>query len=344
MKAYFVSDLHFGVRNASVEWLNNQVSFFENFMIPNTEKNSYLIIGGDIFDNRQNLNIFVFHTVTNLFKRLSEHFKEIHIIIGNHDISNKTTNEVNALSIFNLIPNIFVYEKPELKILNGTKFLFLPWSNHEEYKVIQQYKPQEPDYLVMHTDISSLKLNKYREISGGVSMLELTDFKYVFNGHIHYRQEKDNIVMMGCPYHLNRNDLDNDKYIYVLDIQENKLSKILNNYSSKFKQIDFYSLIEMTETEAKKEFCGHYIYIRIPNSITFDNGINSVLYMLDCSRNIKILYYDDYEYQEPDIGGTEEISIENIMDEYINNLNQDDSAKLEIRNILEKYKSEIVFN
>ena len=342
MKTYFISDLHFGVRNASVEWLKNQLSFFEEFLINKVEEDSYLIIGGDVFDNRQTINIFVYHSVFTLFKKLSNRFKEIHIIIGNHDISNKTTNEVNALSMFNLIDNIFVYEKPATKILGNSKFLFMPWMNGEEFSYIQKYKSDKPDYLVMHTNINSLQLNKYKEISNGVDIMALKDFKKVFNGHIHYRQEKNNIIMMGNPYHLNRNDLDNDKYIYCLDVNTHELTKIKNTFSPEFKQIDFYNLLEMNLPSAQKQFSNNYMYIRISNSITFDNGINTVLDNLDCAKNIKILYYDDNEADDIDVANyNEDLSVEKIMEEYIESIPQEDETKKQIKKILDKYRLEL---
>jgi len=38
-RIFLLSDLHFGVRANSLEWLNNQMEFFEKFYIPFLEKN-----------------------------------------------------------------------------------------------------------------------------------------------------------------------------------------------------------------------------------------------------------------------------------------------------------------
>jgi DNA repair exonuclease SbcCD nuclease subunit len=340
MKAYLITDLHFGVRNASIEWLNNQISYFDNFLINLLEgDDNILLIGGDVFDNRQSINIFVYHSVFKLFERLSKRFKEIHIIVGNHDISNKTTNDVNSLSIFNLIPNVFVYEQPEVKRFGKVDFLFMPWMNHKEHIYLQEYKA---DYILMHTDIASLHFNKHKESLNGVDIKTLKSFKRVFNGHIHFRQEKDNIVLLGSPYHLNRNDLDNEKMVYVLDLETDKLTKIKNTYSPEFKLIDFYNLIEYTLPETKEEFTNHYLYIKMPNSVTFDNGIQSIIESIAFTRNIKIIYYDDVETNNIDIAAYgEDISVEKIMSEYINLLTVETSTKVDIVNILNDLKKQL---
>lgn len=39
-KLFLLSDLHFGVRANSVEWLENQMNFFNHFYIPFLKKNA----------------------------------------------------------------------------------------------------------------------------------------------------------------------------------------------------------------------------------------------------------------------------------------------------------------
>ena len=52
-RIFLLSDLHFGVRANSLEWLENQKSFFRNFYIPylknNVQEGDILFILGDWF-------------------------------------------------------------------------------------------------------------------------------------------------------------------------------------------------------------------------------------------------------------------------------------------------------
>jgi hypothetical protein len=38
-RIFLLSDVHFGVRNNSIEWLENQLDFFYNFYIPYLKNN-----------------------------------------------------------------------------------------------------------------------------------------------------------------------------------------------------------------------------------------------------------------------------------------------------------------
>jgi len=214
--------------------------------------------------------------------------------------------------------------------------LFMPWMNYKEHIHIQNYTA---DYLVLHTEIAHLHFNKYKESINGVDIKTLKNFKKVFNGHIHYNQEKDNIVMLGCPYHLNRNDLDNDKYIYVLDLNTHVLDKIKNTHSPKFTQIDFYNILEYTLTDANNIFNNNYVYIKIPNNITFENGINNILEHLVYAKNIKVIYYDVALEIPEDITYSDDMSVNKIITEYIDNTQHDLQTKETIKNIIKKYEN-----
>jgi DNA repair exonuclease SbcCD nuclease subunit len=105
-RAWLVSDLHFGMRSNSMEWLDIQTDYFYNWFIPTVKKyvlkDDSLFILGDIFDNRQNVQLLVQHTVIKLMEDLSQIFPKIYILVGNHDIYRKHSNEVtgNDIRIF----------------------------------------------------------------------------------------------------------------------------------------------------------------------------------------------------------------------------------------------------
>jgi len=336
MKVAFLSDLHFGVRNGSTEWLEIQLSYIRNFFIPTIRlhKVERLIISGDVFDNRQSINIYIYNKVLDLFIELTKEFKDIHIIVGNHDINNKTTNNINSVNLLRLINNVHVYTEPNIV----DDFVFMPWANHQEHILLQGIKPEK--YLVMHTDIKSLHFNKFAKINDGVDINTLSDYKYVFNGHIHYTQELGNIVMLGSPYHLSRNDLDNKKYIYILDTSNDKLLKIENTYSPKFIQMDLFDLFEYSLADAKNIFNNNFIYLTIDNTIQYNSILNNIIGELNNSRNIKLVYYENAK-TTVEISLNNTWSIDNIIKEYINSLDISDADKQNVSNIINSYKQKI---
>jgi DNA repair exonuclease SbcCD nuclease subunit len=77
-RAFIVSDTHFGARSNSVEWLDEMMDWFENDFIPRVtteyKPGDILIHNGDVFDNRQSVNLLVLHKGITLFEKLSDIF------------------------------------------------------------------------------------------------------------------------------------------------------------------------------------------------------------------------------------------------------------------------------
>lgn len=101
-RAFIVSDTHFGARSNSVEWIDEMMDWFYSDFIPKVKENyqpgDILIHCGDVFDNRQSVNLLVLHRAISLFEELSKIFVDgIYIIAGNHDVMRKTSNDVSSL-------------------------------------------------------------------------------------------------------------------------------------------------------------------------------------------------------------------------------------------------------
>jgi DNA repair exonuclease SbcCD nuclease subunit len=134
-KIHLVGDLHLGIRNNSVEWLDIQKEFLTDFLIQKIDEDfdearDILMLEGDIFHSRESINVRIQNEAFEIFKILSKKFKRgIYVIIGNHDVYYKDKTEVNSLkSLSHLAENIHVFESPELLTINGThNFLMLPW-------------------------------------------------------------------------------------------------------------------------------------------------------------------------------------------------------------------------
>ncbi len=79
-RIWMITDLHFGVRSNSEEWLNIQKDYFNTFFKGILSKSIHhtdaLIVLGDVFDNRQYINILVMHEVIKIFKDLANIFKK----------------------------------------------------------------------------------------------------------------------------------------------------------------------------------------------------------------------------------------------------------------------------
>lgn len=249
-KIYMVTDTHFGAKGNSVEWLNIMTDYFENEFIPyckkNVKPNDILIHLGDVFDNRQSLNLQVLTKSVDLFDRLSKIFKEIHIIAGNHDVMRKYSNDISSLDTLKFIPDVYIYKEPQILETPHKNILLLPWNN--SYKELKNTILESKCELVCcHTNLIGCKFDRFRKIENheGLNINDLT-LERVYSGHIHWSQQNGNVNMLGTPYEITRSDFNNDKGFWILEPETMKETQILNNYSPKYKKLYLNHCLEMT--------------------------------------------------------------------------------------------------
>lgn len=355
-----IGDLHFGIRNNSIEWFEIQRDFFMNFLYSSIESkfnedSDILILEGDIFHSRELLNIRILDEVRSLFFNLSKKFKRgIYILIGNHDTYYKDKNIVNSVSqLCDVSPNIHVIIEPTvLKINDDHNFLLLPWV--EDIKKIQSIIIDHQfscDYIICHADISGFRFNKFITIDNGISQDLLVNYKYVFSGHIHIRQENNNIIYTGTPYQMDRGDYLNTKGYYTLNVENSTLSVEFteNTYSPTFKKFNLFDLLNLSISEICDLFNNSFVDILINSDIIQKIQIPALLEALNnCGhKKLEIIPYSDKTSNilstsnvssESKIS-TEKMNISGIFKQYIidNNYDSDFAIKL-TKKFIEYYK------
>jgi len=283
---FMISDLHFGVRSNSLEWLNNQKDFFYNFYIPFLKKykkdGDVLWILGDWFDNRQLLDIYVMNSSIDIVMALSE-ILPVHFLIGNHDIYKKYDTDVNSVAAFKYIPNVYVYEKPVIITNNNSTILILPWIGNKEDED-QYILANTTDYIFTHTDISGFQYDNNRIISKGIEVEEIKTLKRLFSGHIHKRQEKEKLIYIGCPYHTKRSDIGNSKGVYIFNPTNNLIQFEANNYSPIFQKALLETLLELTLSDISKILSNNYTDIIVPDKYIHIFNLTALVDILkDCN-------------------------------------------------------------
>lgn len=265
-RAWIISDTHFGVRNSSQEWLEIMKDYFQNFFLPLLRREGkpgdFVMHCGDVFDSRHSLNLLVMNEAMHIFEQMAE-IMPIVIILGNHDIYRKDSNEVNSVKILKWIPNISIYEEPEiLEVASGNRLLLMPWrkSTEDEGNCISSH---DADYLFCHTDVKGIRYNRYTEVEHGLELSTMTKFKKVYSGHIHYAQSNKNFRMVGCPYQLTRSDLNNEKGIWLADFETDKETYFPNTYSPKFVKVIFEKLLEMEIEDVNEMFRNNFVDILV---------------------------------------------------------------------------------
>ena len=350
-RAFLISDTHFGVRNNSVEWMEIQRDYFKNFFIPllkeNCKPGDAVFHLGDVFDSRQSINIRVLDFAIEIFEEISK-ILPVHIIVGNHDIYQKKSNDINSPSVFKWISNIYTYTEPCIVTSNThkNKILLFPWEEDQQVQkdVILEAKS---DYIFCHTDVQNLRFNKNVLIQDGNDPNVYKNCKGMYTGHIHYAQKFANIRVIGSPYQITRSDSGNIKGIWLVDFLKDEEQFFENTLSPKFLKLKLSTLINYTLAESKEIFHNNYIDILISSDDSVTFPFSKLLEILSPIRYKKLSYIvvTNEQLEEYEDDEKEDFDLLSLTTNYINDLQYSDSIKSKmkdyVKNLFERFmKSE----
>jgi hypothetical protein len=346
-KIHLVGDLHLGIKNNSIEWLEIQKSFLLEDLIEKVdldfdENRDILIFEGDIFHSRESVNIRIQNESFAIFAKLARKFKRgIYIILGNHDVYYKdknTVNSVNALAY--LSDNIKVFEKSEILQINGKhSFLMLPWvDDYTRLAGIIEDNRDDADYIICHADIKGLTLNKWAKVEHGIELSALTTFKKVYSGHIHIRQERDNLLYTGTPYQMDRGDRDNQKGHYVLDVTSDQIVETFlpNTKSPIFLKLDIFDVLELEVSEIERLFANNFVDIMISVNFASRLSITNFLEKIQNAGHRKIEFFTyvdnkaDDQVAQVEFDLQDNFNINDIFSHYLKTQDYTESIKDEL--------------
>lgn len=347
-RIWFITDTHLGVRNNSNEWIENIRDYFFNWFFPlvrkNYRKGDILLHLGDYFDSRQSINLRVLNLGVEIAEEMSNIFKDgVHIIVGNHDVWGKSTNEINSLKSIKWIPGITIYEEPISIKFGERSFFLMPWRKDHEEDSITLEEAQPHDVLCCHADIRGLKFNRYTLNEEGSDVTKFEKFGKVFSGHIHYSQIVGNINMLGSPYELTRSDMDNKKSIWLLDLDSMKEERFINDHSPKFKRFNFEQILDSTPEDLEPEFRNNYVDILIDPVMSLKAPLSVLTDILTTQKTLKFHPYDPNQANtlSQQIIDTEgkQFNVLDFAREFVNNLDEDQETKDKMYNSLVKLHS-----
>ena len=352
-RIWILGDLHFGVRANSQEWLEIQKDFFENLFIPTLKKNvkpgDILVQVGDTFDNRQSINIKVLNYAVEIFERLGE-ILPVHIIVGNHDIWAKKSNEVSSIDSLKWIPNVQVYKEPRQFDWNGRKVLLMPWRRDVDHEVETLADFPNSEIVFCHSEVSGLYLNEKVKNDHGTRPSTYRKYTRVYSGHIHYRQEKEKLLMVGTPYELTRSDRGNQKGFDLVDLDNMEETFFPNNISPKFLKYNITKLYDVPLGEFKREIKNNFVDLFVPSKIAASNSLGQLINKIqNIGRRLEPNIYQDDDIIDKDFHDLDEeiyknYNILNLCDNYVDNLNYDDETKQRLKYKLKQLHDLCAYN
>ena len=262
-RLWLIGDIHFGNKSNSFEWLGYQRQLFRDLYIPHFEKHvkegDCLLFMGDMFDNKTLLNVTILNEVVELLADVGEFFESVFSLVGNHDVPRKDAS-INSYTPLRLPSNFHIVDKPTIiESVFGQKIAMVPWnkSYDDELKILEEL-PDDVFDLFMHTFIIGFTFNgifkpeNTEQKKYGNEISDFSKFTRVWSGHVHTPQKKANIIFTGAALHLNRNDVNQNRYFYVLDYENGgSYTEFVNELSPKFRRMTFEEFVELDESEVE---------------------------------------------------------------------------------------------
>ena len=340
-RIWFVSDTHFGVRSNSREWMDIIESYFYDFYIPLLKREykpgDILVHCGDTFDSRQSINLYVLNKGQAIIEALSE-IMPVYIIIGNHDIFMKYSNEINSMKIFKHMNNVTIFEEPQ-KVNFGSKTgMFLPWvEEHSDLAEFVKNPKNNADILFCHTDVKGISFNRYVKVEEGTDAESFQQFGRVYSGHIHYAQKFRNVRMLGTPYELTRSDIGNVKSVWLLDLETDEETSWENTHSPRFLKYRLEWILERNVEELQELFKGNFVDILVTPQWSLKFPFAAFIENFSGYRKINhIIVTDDdlkMEDGEEENGTVDEISLVNMIESYVDTMGYTDQIKDRLKSV-----------
>ena len=354
-RVWVLGDLHFGVRANSVEWLEIQKQFFEEVFIPtliaNVKPGDVLVQVGDTFDNRQSINIKVLNYAVNLFERLGE-ILPVYVICGNHDIWAKGSNDVTSIDSLKWIPNVQIFKEPELIEWNDRKILMMPWRRDAEHETETLANYPQAQIVFCHSEVKGIYLNAKVKNEHGTDSNIYEKYTRVFSGHIHYRQERGKLLMVGTPYQLTRSDANNTKGFDLVDLEDMSETFFVNDVSPKFMKYNILQLYDMPLGQFKNQIRNNFVDLFVPSKIATTNALSQLINKIqNISRKLEPNIYQEENYIDKDFYDIDEIeemyknyNILNLCNVYVDGLGGDDETKSKLKEKLKTLYNQCAYN
>ncbi len=234
MKIALITDTHWGVRNDNIAFLEYFEKFYNNVFFPELEKRNIKTIChlGDIVDRRKYINYVTLRKMKDVFiDRCLKDKIDLHVIIGNHDVTYKNTNEVNSMQELFDSHNIKSYSSPEIVTFDGAPILLMPWINNSNYaSSMEILKSAKTSVVFGHFEIAGCLMDRGIINEHGLSISDFDRYDVVCSGHFHHRSITKNIHYLGCPYELTWSDYQDPKGFHIFDTETREIEFVKNPY------------------------------------------------------------------------------------------------------------------
>jgi DNA repair exonuclease SbcCD nuclease subunit len=202
------TDIHFGNKNNSRQHNIDCEDFVEWFIEQAKDRGcETCIFLGDWHHHRSSVNASTLNYSVSNFEKLSAAFDDIYVIVGNHDLYYREKREINSFPYARTFKNIHIISD---EIIERDGVALVPWLVEDEWKQMKKIKAR---YVFGHFELPHFMMNMVVAMPdhGTLRSDHFEKPEYVFSGHFHKRQARDNIHYLGSPFPHNYADAWDDQ-------------------------------------------------------------------------------------------------------------------------------------
>ena len=327
MKIALVNDTHFGARGDSPIFNKYFFKFWEGTFFPYLKEHniSQICHLGDVVDRRKFINFVTLRSWRQrFFDVLQREDITMDVIVGNHDVFHKNTNEINALKELLSSYAFDVHTEATNITIDSCPILLVPWITlQNESHTMRMIEETKAQICMGHFEIAGFSMYRGMESHDGLSKDTFNKFDLVFSGHYHHRSSDGQIHYLGNPYELTWQDYNDPRGFHLFDTGTRRLDFIENPYR-------MFARLEYSDREKDPidldayDLKGLYVKLIVVDKTDyykFDTFIKK-LYNKGC-HEIKIIE-DMSEFNDGEIG--EEINLEDtlsVLSHYIDSIETD---------------------
>ena len=165
MKIALITDTHFGARGDHAAFDRYFKKFYEQSFFPTLDERGIrnVIHLGDMFDRRKYINYLTLNNCREyFFDPLRDRKIRLDVIVGNHDVFYKNTNEINSPELLLAdYDNITPYSDPVELTYAGSDILMLPWICADNYQeVMGMIADTRAEICFGHLEIAGFQMYK----------------------------------------------------------------------------------------------------------------------------------------------------------------------------------------
>ena len=230
-----ITDSHFGVRNDLLPIQKAQERFFMDTFWPTVDAHGItnILHLGDLVDHRTMIRYGTLQFMERVFLQPAQQRGcKIKWILGNHDVTFKNTNRLNAsVAITKYIDNgvveVFV-DAVEDEFL-GVPMVFTPWITHDNFEqTMQLIDDTKLTYCVGHLELIGFDFYRGIPAHTGFDPASFEKFSHVWTGHYHHPSERRDIKYLGAPYEMVWSDWSGPRGCHLFDSTTQTLTPVIN--------------------------------------------------------------------------------------------------------------------